>query len=83
MYSSVKAAVRFQGDTSNFFNSNFGVKQGDRSSSLLFLFFVNDIRTNLNSNIDNLFTVDELKLFILLFADDTVLFAHSPQALQS
>jgi hypothetical protein len=39
--------------------------------------------SNINSNIDGIFTINELKLYILLFADDTVLFAHTSQALQS
>ena len=83
MYSVVKACVRHNSEYSPFFNSNIGVKQGDQCSSLLFLFFVNDILSNLNDNVDDLFSINGLKLFILLFADDAVLFAHSPQALQS
>lgn len=39
--------------------------------------------SNINSNIDSIFTINELKLYILLFADDAVLFAHTPHALQS
>ena len=83
MYSAVKAGVRYQSKLSGFFESDIGVKQGDPCSTILFLFFINDISNNLNTNIDNLFTVDELKLCILLFADDAVIFAHSRQALQS
>ena len=83
MYSVVKACVRHNSEYSPFFESNIGVKQGDPCSSLLFLFFINDILSNLNDNIDDLFSVNELKLFVLLFADDAVLFAHSPQALQT
>jgi hypothetical protein len=83
MYSVVKTCVRFNANLSHVFDSNIGVKQGDPSSSLLFLFFINDIMSNINSNIDGIFTINELKLYILLFADDAVLFAHTPQALQS
>ena len=39
--------------------------------------------SNINADFNSLFTVNELKLFSLLFADDTVLFAHSATALQS
>ena len=60
---------------------HIGVKQGD--PSLMFLFFINDILANINSNIEGIFTKDELKIFILLFADDAALFAQTPAALQS
>ena len=46
MYKSVKVAVKSNNETSPLFDSNIGVKQGDPSSSLIFLFFVNDILTN-------------------------------------
>ena len=83
MYSVVKAAVRFNSELSNYFISNIGAKQGDPSSSLLFLYFVNDIVSSFNENIEGLFELNDMKLFILLFADDAVLFAHTPEALQS
>ena len=67
---------------STFFNSNIGVKQGDPSSTILFLYFINDIIDNLDQNIDGLFKLNGEHLFILLFAD-AVLFAHTPTALQS
>ena len=83
MYSAVKTCVRYKSKLSGFFDSDIGVKQGDPCSTILFLFFINYILNNLNTNIDNLFTVDKLKVCILLFADDAVIFAHSRQALQS
>jgi len=83
MYYSVKAAVRSNNETSPFLDSNIGVKQGDPSFSLLFLLFINDILTIFYDNIEGLFLQDDLKVFILLFADDAVRFAHTPEALQS
>ena len=59
------------------------MKQGDPSSSLLFMMFVNDIITRINTDLDGIFSTEELKLFLVLFADDQVLFSTSPTALQS
>ena len=83
MYNSVKACVRHERTYTSLFESNIGAKQGDQSSTLLFLFFINDIVSSFNDNMDDLFTLENTKLFILLFADDAVIFAHSPNALQS
>ena len=52
-------------------------------TSLLFLYFVNDIVSSFNENIEGLFELNDMKLFILLFADDAILFAQTPEALQS
>ena len=47
------------------------------------MLFINDIIQNVNSDFDNIFTIDELQIFILLYADDAVVFARSPEVLQS
>ena len=83
MYNTLKAAMRFNSNMSTFFNSNIGVKQGDPSSTILFSYFTNDIIVNFDQNIDGLFKLNGAILFILLFADDAVLFAHTPTAIQS
>ena len=83
MYSTVKSAIKYNRKTSHYITSNLGVKQGGPSSSLLFMMFVNDILANINSNVDGIFTVDEIKIFLLSYADDQVLFSTSPASLQS
>ena len=84
MYKTVKASVKFNGQIHNdVINSCQGVKQGDPSSSLLFMMFVNDLITHINSDIDGIFTIDELNLFLVLYADDQVLFSTNPSSLQS
>ena len=77
MYSVVRSVIKH--------NRRFrtGVKQGDPSSSLLFMMFVNDIVTNINTDLQGLFSIDELKLFLILYADDQILFSMSPTSLKS
>lgn len=83
MYSVVRSCIKLNNEKSPYIDSFIGVKQGDPSSSLLFMFFVNDILSHVNTNIDGLFTINELKLFLVLYADDQVGFTTNPQALQS
>ena len=82
LYESVKSCVRSNGECSNFFDSYMGVKQGEPLSPLLFIFFINDMYESLyDDSIDNI-SIDEIKMFLLLFADDTVLFSYSKDGLQ-
>ena len=83
MYTTVKSCVRFKSTYSSFFDSYAGLKQGDPSSPLLFMLFVNDIIGNINADLGNIFTLNEMKLFLILYADDQVVFAKSPETLQS
>ena len=83
MYTVVKSNVRYKSSYSTFFSSNVGLKQGDPSSPLLFMLFVNDIVDNINTDLDNIFTLNELKLFLISYADEQVVFATSPESLQS
>lgn len=82
MYSTVKLCVKYRNSFSQCFSSHIGLKQGDPSSPILFMLFVNDILDHIDSNLNDLFTIDETKLFLILFADDQVVFAKSPQTLQ-
>ena len=82
MYSRVCSIIKHNHQLSNVITSNLGVKQGDPSSSLLFMMFVNDIVTSINTDLDGIFSTGELKLFLILFADDQVLFSTSPTSLQ-
>ena len=38
---------------------------------------------NINVDLDHIFTVDDMQLFLMLYADDAVGFAKSPTVLQS
>ena len=83
MYSTVRSYIRCNNETSDFIRSDTGVKQGDPSSPLLAMMFMNDIINYINSDIEGIVTINELKLFILLYADDQVIFSSSAISLQS
>ena len=53
--------------------------------STFFMLFVNDIQfvDNIDTDLDNIFTINELNLFLISYADDQVVFATSPESLQS
>ena len=55
-----------------------GLKQGDPCSPILFMLFIND-----KADSNDIFTVDDMHLFLLLYCDDAVVFAKSPEVLQS
>ena len=83
MYSIVRSCVRFQATKSRFFTSFNGLKQRDPSPPLIFMLFIIGIVQNINVGIENIFTVDDMQLFLMLYADDAVVFAKSPEVLQS
>ena len=45
--------------------------------------FINDLIDNMNSNLEHVFTTDELVLYMILYADDAVVFAKSKETLTS
>ena len=66
-----------------FFDSYSGVKQGEPLSPLIFILFINDMYENLVIQDDDAFTLNDLKISILLLADDTVLISYAPHGLQN
>ena len=85
MYKTAKSCVSSDGQISDTFPCLVGVRQGENLSPLLFSIYFGDIQLFLqDAHKDRL---DEsllkyLKLYVLLYADDTVLVAESAEDLQ-
>ena len=84
MYTHTKSLLRCNNLYTNTFLCNIGIRQGENLSSMLFAIFMNDIEMFFNEkNCDYIPLLDHtkmhvyLQLFILLYADDTVLLATS------
>ncbi len=90
MYSRAKSCIQNGNEVSDFFSCNIGVRQGENLSPLLFSIFLNDLSAYLGKDSKGIqveFSVEGLncyiKLFALLYADDTILLSESPVDLQS
>ena len=83
IYDCVTLCIRVNGDYSNCFESLSGVKLGEPLSPLLLIFFVNDMYDSLYDVSIESICIEEISIFLLLFADDTVLFSYTKEGLQS
>ena len=91
MYQGIKSCIAFNGNQSSFFQSFRGVRQGENLSPVLFALFLNDLEFFLTtrncSGIDLQFTSDDvnmyIQLFVLLYADDTVIFGTDETEFQN
>lgn len=90
LYENIKSRVSTNDGSTPFFDCLIGVRQGENLSLFLFSIFLNDLEYFLQSNDINGVSRDTiiegvhvyLKLFILLYADDTVIFSENEIDLQ-
>ena len=83
MYTEVKSQVKHNNIISPVLFSNIGVREGECLSPFLFSIYLNDLEEEINLKGADGIDIGMVKLFLLLYADDIVLFAHSPDELQS
>lgn len=97
LYANAKSCVKAGNLKSDSFSSNVGVRQGENLSPVLFSIFLNDLSEFISHAYDGLDNVSDMakillsdedvevyfKLYILLYADDTVIFAESGWELQA
>ena len=82
IYRSVKSRVKYCNKLGNEFYCKLGVRQGECLSPLLFSMYLNDIEEQfVLSGFEGL-DVNMFKIFMLLYADDIVLFSNSKENLQ-
>ena len=82
MYNIVKSQVKIENTMSEAFKCNTGVHQGECLSPFLFSMYLNDLEEELITNGVNGIDIGILKLFLLLYADDIVLFGKTSEDLQ-
>ena len=91
IYQKTKSCVKSGGKISDFFSCNTGVRQGENLSPILFAMYVNDFQESIGKCYKGLDLLNEyvskeldtfLKLYLLLYADDTIIMAETAGELQ-
>ena len=91
MYENAKSQVLFKNTLSDPFPCQVGVRQGENLSPLLFAIYLNDFNLFLSTKYNGLTKITEsvsnelqiyLRIFCLLYADDTLVLAESAKELQ-
>lgn len=85
IYRSVSSCVKLTHNKSisEFFDIAIGLKQGEPLSPLMFILFVNDISSTIDFNNLTEFDINQLSIYLLLFADDIAVFTTDKESLQS
>ena len=83
MYDNVRTRVKHNGCLGESFTSNIGVRQGECLSPFLFsMYSVNDLESELATKGLSGIDIGRLNIYLLMYADDIILFGKTPDELQ-
>ena len=82
MYNHIKSCRGVDGRLSNYFLDNIGLMQCEVLSPILFNLFVNDFEFEFLNSGCTPYKMSSMNLFLLMYADDMVLFSKSVEGLQ-
>ena len=82
IYNKCAAGINVNGYITDWFNTEYGVRQGDTLSPTLFGLYINDLVTELKNNTNGI-TCEEFIIQCLLYADDLVLISETEEDLQN
>ena len=84
------------GHLSDYFPCSVGVRQGENLSPIMYALYVNDLKGHLARKYEGLLLLSEMarmckivnygiysNIFLLMYADDTIIMAESPSVLQA
>ena len=83
MYKNIKARVQLDNKLSQEFSCMTGVRQGECLSPILFALYLNNLEQELITRGADGVDTGLLKLFLLLYADDIIIFFESASGLQN
>ena len=82
MYESLKSSVKFQCQISQFFDCNVGLMQGEAMSPFIFSMHIIELKNELIKDLCEPIYLQDISLFLLMYADDTVLLSETAGGLQ-
>jgi hypothetical protein len=83
IYKNVKAHVKYNNDNSESFDCYLGIRQGDSLSPFIFSMYINDLEDELVIKGFEGIDIGMLKLYLLMYADDIVIFSYTAENLQN
>ena len=82
IYSRVKSRVKHNNSLSEPFTCDIGVRQGECLSPFLFAMYVNDLEAEIVTKDISGINIGTINIYMLLYADEIILFGNSPEDLQ-
>ena len=83
IYTIVKSRVKHNNVLSESFTCNIGVRQGECLSPFLFAMYLNDLEEELVTKGASGINIGMTNLYLLLYADDIILFGKTSEELQN